>query len=51
MSQETIDQLNVLFAELVVTAKGKALRDQLAKLNQLLSDSSGGVINYVNWNS
>lgn len=51
MTEQTVEQLNALFAELVVTAKGKALRDQLDKLNKLLSDSSGGVIAYVNWNS
>lgn len=51
MSEELVADINELFAKLVLTVKDKHLRQLLAKLNKHLSDTSGGVIAYVNWNS
>lgn len=51
MSQEQVADLNQLFIELEATTTDKHVRRQLEKLNRILSDSSGGVIAYVNWNS
>lgn len=51
MSEEQVAELNQLFVELEATVTDQQLRKALEKVNRLLSDSSGGVIAYVNWNS
>lgn len=51
MSPELVADINELFGRLAKEVKDKRLRQLLAKLNKHLSDSSGGVVAYVNWNS
>jgi hypothetical protein len=51
MTEEQVADLNQLFVELEATVTDKQLRKALEKVNRILSDSSGGVIAFVNWNS
>jgi hypothetical protein len=51
MTEEQVAEINALFVELEATVTDKPVRKALEKLNKALSDSSGGVIAEVNWNS
>lgn len=51
MSELQVADINALFVELAATVTDKHVRTALEKLNKILSDSSGGAITEVNWNS
>ena len=51
MTQEQVNELNEVFAELNATVKTKKIRKLLERINRVANTVSGGVVTFVNWNS